>query len=155
VRALRRDSDIHSKLADEVVLADFDRVEPLKAAFGGAHGVLLVTNAWAPGVDESRRAPDPVNAGRDAGVQHVIWSTLPNAAKISGGKINGSGALHLSFRDHVHQLDPGQEDPGTAKTLEPQHGARSSLVNARLERRSCGVRMPPVSAGIPCSPTAE
>ena len=46
---------------------------------------------------------------------------------ISGARIGSVSALHLSFRDHVQNLNAGQKDPGTAKSLEPQHGPRSSL----------------------------
>ena len=49
VRALTRNPDKHPQLADEVVLADLNRPETLKAAFAGAYGVFLVTNAWEPG----------------------------------------------------------------------------------------------------------
>jgi hypothetical protein len=35
--------------------------------------------------------------------------------------------FRLSFGDHVHNLNAGQKDPGTAKGLEPQHRPRSSL----------------------------
>src|SRR6266498_2291633 len=43
-RALSRDPSKHRELADEVVEADLNRPETLKAAFEGAHGVFLVTN---------------------------------------------------------------------------------------------------------------
>jgi len=88
VRALSRNPAKHPKLGDEVVLADLSRPETLKAAFAGAHGVFLVTNAWEAGADEFKHAVAAVNAAKDAGVQHFIWSTLPNAEKISGGKID-------------------------------------------------------------------
>ena len=52
VRALTRHPDKHRGLADEVVAADLDRPETLKAAFAGAHGVFLVTNFWEQGTDE-------------------------------------------------------------------------------------------------------
>ena len=87
VRALTRNPAKHPKLADEVVAADLNRSETLKAAFAGAHGVFLVTNAWEAGRDESKQALAAVNAAKDAGVQHFIWSTLPNVETISGGKI--------------------------------------------------------------------
>ena len=87
VRALTRNSAKHPKLADEVVTADLNRPETLQAAFAGAHGVFLVTNAWEAGNDESKQALAAVNAARNAGVQHFIWSTLPNVESISGGKI--------------------------------------------------------------------
>ncbi len=85
VRALTRNPAKHPKLADEVVAADLNRPETLQAAFAGAHGVFLVTNAWEAGQDESKQALAAVNAAKDAGVQHFIWSTLPNVETISGG----------------------------------------------------------------------
>jgi uncharacterized protein YbjT (DUF2867 family) len=88
VRALTRNPAKHPKLADEVVAADLNRPETLKAAFAGAHGVFAVTNAWEAGRDESKQALAAVNAAKDAGVQHFIWSTLPNVETISGGAID-------------------------------------------------------------------
>ena len=46
VRALTRDPAKHPKLGDEVVLADLNRSETLKAAFAGAYGAFLVTDTW-------------------------------------------------------------------------------------------------------------
>jgi uncharacterized protein YbjT (DUF2867 family) len=88
VRALTRNPDKHPQLADEVVLADLNRPETLAAAFAGAHGVFLVTNAWEPGTDEHKQALAAVHAAKDAGVQHFIWSTLPNVETISRGKLD-------------------------------------------------------------------
>src|SRR6201997_3349431 len=78
VRALTRYPDKHRGLADEVVEADLNRPETLQAAFEGAHGVFLVTNAWEAGRDEARQALAAVNAAKDAGVQNLVWSTLPD-----------------------------------------------------------------------------
>src|SRR5476649_2471269 len=88
VRALTRHPDKHPDLGDEVVLADFNRPETLEAAFAGAHGAFLVTNSWEAGADESRLALAAVAAAKSAGVQHVVWSTLPNVEAISGGAID-------------------------------------------------------------------
>src|SRR5450432_1222617 len=88
VRALTRDPVKHPKLADEVVAADLNRPETLKAGFAGAYGVFLVTNAWEAGDGESIQALAAVNAAKDAGVRHFIWSTLPNVETISGGTID-------------------------------------------------------------------
>jgi uncharacterized protein YbjT (DUF2867 family) len=87
VRALTRHPAQHPQLAEEVVLADLNRPETLKAAFAGAHGVFLVTNVWEPGTDERQQALAAVSAARDAGVQHFIWSTLPNVEAISRGRL--------------------------------------------------------------------
>jgi uncharacterized protein YbjT (DUF2867 family) len=88
VRALTRNPDKHRGLADEVVEADLDRPETLKAAFEGAHGVFLVTNFWEQGTDELKQATAAVRAAKDAGVKHLIWSTLPDVEAISDGKLN-------------------------------------------------------------------
>src|SRR5580698_3392803 len=88
VRALTRNPAEHPQLADEVVLADLNRPETLKAAFAGAHGVFLVTNFREPDTDEREQALAAVHAAKDTGVQHFIWSTLPNVEAISGGKLH-------------------------------------------------------------------
>src|SRR6266480_2127989 len=88
VRALTRDPDKHRQLAEEVVEADLDKPETLKAAFEGAHGVFLVTNFQEAGSDELKQATATVRAAKDAGVKHLIWSTLPNVEAISGGKFD-------------------------------------------------------------------
>ncbi len=88
VRALTRDPDRHRELADEVVEADLNRSEILKAAFEEAHGVFLVTNFREAGADELNQATAAVRAAKDAGVKHFVWSTLPNVEAISGGKFD-------------------------------------------------------------------
>ena len=101
VRALTRDPSKHRNLADEVVLADLNRPETLKAAFAGAHGVFLVTNAWEPGTDERLQALAAVRAAKDAGVQHFIWSTLPNVETISRGKLDVPHFTHKANIDRI------------------------------------------------------
>ena len=101
VRALTRNPDKHPKLGDEVALADFNRPETLKAAFAGAHGAFLVTNSWEAGADESRQALAAVDAARAAGVQHVVWSTLPDVEAISGGAID---VPHFTAKAKVERI---------------------------------------------------
>jgi uncharacterized protein YbjT (DUF2867 family) len=86
VRALSRNPGKHRQLAEEVVQADLDRPETLPAAFAGADGVFLVTHFWQPGTDEFQQATAAVRAAKEAGVQHLIWSTLPDVEAISGSK---------------------------------------------------------------------
>jgi len=88
IRALTRNPGKHRELAEEVVEADLDRPETLKAAFEGAHGVFLVTNFGEEGTDEIKQATAAVRAAQDAGVKHLIWSTLPDVEAISGGKFH-------------------------------------------------------------------
>src|SRR6266481_2957364 len=88
VRALTRNPARHSEFADEVVQADLNRPETLKAAFAGAHGVFVVTNFGEQGTDELKQATAAVRAAKEAGVKHFIWSTLPDVEAISGGKLH-------------------------------------------------------------------
>jgi uncharacterized protein YbjT (DUF2867 family) len=88
VRALTRNPAKHRELADEVIQADLNRPETLKAAFAGAHGVFLVTKFWEKGADEVEQATTAVRAAKDAGVKHFVWSTLPDVEAISRGKFH-------------------------------------------------------------------
>ena len=64
VRALSRNPDKHSDLADEVIEADLNHPETLKAAFEGAHGVFLVTNFREQDTDELKQATATVRAAK-------------------------------------------------------------------------------------------
>ncbi len=83
VRALTR--DIHSekarelvRLGAEVVAADVDDPGSLRKAFSGAYGAYCVTFFWAHFSPDKEVAEigSMARAAKDAGVQHVIWSTL-------------------------------------------------------------------------------
>jgi uncharacterized protein YbjT (DUF2867 family) len=100
-RALTRHPGKHRGLADEVAEADLDRPETLEAAFAGAHGVFLVTNFWEKGTDEIKQATAAVRAAKDAGVKHVVWSTLPDVEAISGGRFE---AAHFTGKARVDQI---------------------------------------------------
>src|SRR5437588_6091048 len=101
VRALTRNPGKHRDLADEVVEADLDRPESLHDAFGGAHGVFLVTNFWEPGAEERKQATAAVRAAKDAGVKHFVWSTLPDVEAISGGKLR---VPHFTGKAKVNRI---------------------------------------------------
>ncbi len=87
-RALTRkvNSDKAKELAGlgaEVVAADLDDIGSLKRAFAGAHGAFCVTNFWehfSPD-KEFAQARAMAQAAKQAGVQHVIWSTLEDTRK--------------------------------------------------------------------------
>ncbi|MCS7483533.1 NmrA/HSCARG family protein [Umezawaea endophytica] len=71
----------------EVVQADLDDESSIRKAFNGAHGAFVVTNFWAPRTPEEeaastraemefRQASTAARAAKDAGLRHVVWSTL-------------------------------------------------------------------------------
>ncbi len=87
VRAITRNPDRYEGEADEAVSGDLTDTGSLIKAFEGANGVFAVTNFWE-GADEMAQGKAAVEAAKKAGVNHFIWSTLPNVEKISGGKFN-------------------------------------------------------------------
>jgi hypothetical protein len=60
-----------------------------------------VTNAWEPGIDERKQALAAVRAAKDAGVQHFIWSTLPDVETISRGKLDVPHFTHKANIDRI------------------------------------------------------
>ncbi len=88
VRALTR--DVNSEKAKalarqgaEVVAADLDDPESLKKAFAGVYGAYCVTFYWAHFSPERELAEvkSMAQAAKQAGLQHVIWSTLEDTRK--------------------------------------------------------------------------
>lgn len=83
VRAITRDVNSEkarelAALGAEVVAADIDDEASLRRAFDGAYGAFCITFFWghfSPEL-ELEQARKMANAARDAGVKHVIWSTL-------------------------------------------------------------------------------
>jgi uncharacterized protein YbjT (DUF2867 family) len=72
-----------AKLGVEVVAGDSDDPPSLVRAFAGAHGAFCVTNFWEHySVErEGVQATAMARASRQAGLKHVIWSTLEDTRK--------------------------------------------------------------------------
>ncbi|KAF7197057.1 NmrA-like family domain-containing protein 1 [Pseudocercospora fuligena] len=73
----------------EMVKADLDDISSLKTAMEGAYGVFGVTDFWSL-MDKNREIQQGKNifeAAKDTGVKHLVWSSLPNAEKVSGGNL--------------------------------------------------------------------
>jgi uncharacterized protein YbjT (DUF2867 family) len=66
-----------------IVTADVDDAASLRRAFEGAHGAFCVTFFWdhfSP-EKEQAQARAMAQAAKDAGVKHVVWSTLEDTRK--------------------------------------------------------------------------
>ena len=87
-----------AKLGAEVVAANVDDAESLRGAFQGAHGAFCVTFFWDHFSPEKElaEARAMAQAAKDAGLKHVIWSTLEDTRKW----------VPLDRRPHAHP--PGQ-----------------------------------------------
>lgn len=70
-------------LGAEVVEADVDDSASLRAAFSGAYGAYCVTFFWDHFSPEKElaQAAGMAAAAKDAGLQHVIWSTLEDTRR--------------------------------------------------------------------------
>ena len=142
VRALTRRPDQHAGLAEEVVAADLNRPETLTDAFAGAYGAFVVTNFWEEGgADELKQGTAAVIAARATGVEHFIWSTLPDVKLISAGKyavphFTGKAAVNavvqnagfpaytfveapFYFQNFTGVLQPQPQDDGTLAWILP------------------------------------
>jgi len=112
VRALTRNPDSAKGKAlaaagAEVVAADLDDEASMRAAFDGAYGAFVVTDYWVQRTDEEEaartraemeldQAEIAARAARDAGVRHVVWSTLEDTRTFFAG------------RDDVPSLEEGR-----------------------------------------------
>ncbi len=122
VRAITRNPANSDVNADEVVFGDLTQPGTLDKAVEGAYAVFLVTNYWATvsvadwsqtpsgqwsdPVDEYGQGVAAVAAAKRAGVEHFIWSTLPDTAKIS------DGAFAVPFWTGKAKLDPVVSNAG-------------------------------------------
>jgi uncharacterized protein YbjT (DUF2867 family) len=88
VRALTRKPDSEkaralSERGAEVVTADLDDTESVTWAFRGAWGAYCMTNFWEHFTPEKEltQAANMAQAAREAGLRHVIWSTLEDTRR--------------------------------------------------------------------------
>jgi uncharacterized protein YbjT (DUF2867 family) len=131
VRALTRNAESTGAQAlaaagAEIVEADLDDEASLRKAFDGAHGAYIVTNYWVertPAEEAARtrgqmeydQAENAARAAKDAGVAHVIWSTLEDTRR------------HFGETDRVPSIDGGYKVPhfdakGEANELFTKYG---------------------------------
>ena len=106
----------------EVVEADVDNTDSLKKAFKGAYGAFCVTFFWEhfSAEKEKEQANNMAVAAREAGVKHVIWSTLEDTRKwlpiedgrmpVLQGKYN---VPHFDAKGEANQLFADQGVPVT------------------------------------------
>jgi uncharacterized protein YbjT (DUF2867 family) len=124
VRALTRSatSEKARALADagaEVVEADLDDGPSMRRAFEGADGAFVVTNYWAERTPEEEatrtraamelaQADTAALAAKQAGVGHVVWSTLEDTREFFGsdqGVPDVDGAYKVPHFDAKAEAD--------------------------------------------------
>ncbi|KAK3389744.1 hypothetical protein B0H63DRAFT_464254 [Podospora didyma] len=127
VRAVTRNTTSASAQAlsaqgAELVQADVDDVSSLERAFAGSHIIFGLTNFFEPFI--SLQSPEKaqaieiqhgINLARAAAstlstLEHYIWSTLPDAATLTGGKyqvphFDGKVKVDTYIREKLPQLN--------------------------------------------------
>jgi uncharacterized protein YbjT (DUF2867 family) len=110
VRALTRDLDKPAaqelaSLGAELVPGDMENRAELDAAFQGVYGVFSVQNFWLPNVGfegEIRQGKNVADAAKNAGVQHLVYSSVGSAHR-------GMGQKHFDSKwqieQYIHSLD--------------------------------------------------
>ena len=105
VRAITRDADSDkakelAAMGAEIVVADIDDKESLAKAFDGAYGAFCVTFFWAHYSAEKEMAEAKImaEAAKEAGVQHVIWSTLEDVREWVPLTDNSMPTLHGKYK---------------------------------------------------------
>jgi uncharacterized protein YbjT (DUF2867 family) len=141
VRALTRNPAKHRELLDEVIQADLNRPETLAAAFEGAHGIFLVTDFWEEGTDEAKQASAAVRAAKDAGVKHLVWSTLPDVEAISGGKFH---VPHFTGKAKIDRIVKDAGFPNHTFVIAPMYYQNlvGVLAPQKLTEESVGWALP-------------
>jgi len=91
VRGLARDASKVKDLADkgvEIISGNANQTEDLKKLFHGAHAAFGLTFFWDPSQmgKEYDAGKLQVDAAKQEGVEHFVFSTLANVEKISHGK---------------------------------------------------------------------
>ena len=84
----------------ELIKADLLDAASLRLAFQGAYGAFVVTNFWDPSqmTRETEVGATAVKAARSCGVKHLIWSTLPDCEKLTGGRLK---VVHFTGKARV------------------------------------------------------
>lgn len=113
----------------QVIEADLDDEASLRRAFDGAHGAYVVTNYWAQRTPEDRarrtaaqaeleQAANAARAAHDAGVAHVVWSTLEDTRDFFGDtdrvpSVEGYKVPHFDAKAEADALFTGYGVPTT------------------------------------------
>ena len=90
VRAFTRNADSPAAQAlreagAEIATGDLDDQASIGKALDGVYGVFGVTNFWEHFAKEKEQGENMIRAIAGAGVQHLVYSSLPSIEKATGG----------------------------------------------------------------------
>ncbi|KAA6416036.1 MAG: hypothetical protein FRX48_00755 [Lasallia pustulata] len=87
----------------DCVAADLEDKPSLRKAFEGAYAAYAVTNYWEKlsAEIEVQQGKNVADVAKAVGLQHLIWSSLPNVTKLSGGAL--SQVYHFDSKADVEE----------------------------------------------------
>ncbi|KAJ5280056.1 hypothetical protein N7478_005428 [Penicillium angulare] len=119
IRAVTRDVNKPTALdltgqGVEVVMGDMSSPEDMSTVISGSHSVFLVTNFWesqsaAPEIIQGKIVTDACKA---AGVKHLIFSSLIDAAEATHGRL-----IHITHFDGKAEVERYIESSGLPATF--------------------------------------
>jgi uncharacterized protein YbjT (DUF2867 family) len=88
--------------------------DSLQAALKGSHTVFLVTNYWetADPKTEITQGKNVADVAKEVGVQHLIFSSLLSATKVSEGRLS-----HVPHFDGKAEIEQYIRDSGVPSTF--------------------------------------
>jgi uncharacterized protein YbjT (DUF2867 family) len=129
-RAITRDKNSDkakalAALGAEVVFADVDDEASLRRAFEGCYGAFCVTFFWAhfSADKEIAEAGAMARAAKDAGVKHVIWSTLEDTRRFVPISDTRMPTLHGKYKV------PHYDGKGEANQVFVDVGVPTTMLN--------------------------
>lgn len=74
----------------ELTKADLNDPSSIASAIRGSYGVFAVTNYWETTSKETEvsQGKNIVNACKEEGVKHLVWSCLPHVTELTGGELS-------------------------------------------------------------------
>lgn len=93
--------------------ADMNSKDSLSSAIKGSDTVFLVTNYWESANPEIEKAQGRavVDASKEVGVKHIIFSSLLNVTKITNGRL--SHVVHFDGKAEIEDYIRASGIPGT------------------------------------------
>lgn len=132
LRAVTRSPDSAKALAYrengvEVVWGDLNDLESLKTAVKGSYGVFGMTDYWSIHSQdiEMQQGKNLFEAVKAEGVRHYVWSSLPWAEKLTGGKLtqlpyfDGKAIVEAHIEANKEDMIISYFMPGNSNRIRP------------------------------------
>ena len=94
----------------EIAEGDLDDIQSLLAAMKDVYGVFGVTSFWEHYEKEYQHGKNLVDAVHESGIEHFVYSTLPNYKQLSNGKLS---VPHCDLKAELEEYTKSLKIPAT------------------------------------------